>query len=328
MHEMPDERASRVLDALADGLPLTTRPFGDLGARIGLAEDETIAALRELRERRVVVRLGATFEPSALGYQAALGALAVTEDAVETAADELGALPYVTHVFEIDDRYRLWFAIQAPSRTRLEGLEIEIAARLGVVDRYRVLPDELFKVTPAFDAAGVPEAPTGHPPDEPLSLGGDERALVRLLQGDLPLTARPFAALAGTLAECGYDIDEGRALDVARTLAEGGALAGFGGAVRGRPEPWRTALAVWLCPADAEAAGRAIASFPEALHVYERRVPGAGFALFGVLEAPGRTELDQTVARIGAVADLDPPRIAYPVREFKRAPMRLFSDGE
>lgn len=328
MHEMPDESTSRVLDALADGLPLSRRPFGDLGARIGLAEDDTIAALRELRERRVVVRLGAAFEPSALGYQAALGALAVTEDAVEAAAAELGTLPYVTHVLEIDDRYRLWYAIQAPSRTRLEGLEIEIAARLGVTDRYRVLPDELFKATPAFDAAGVPETPAAAPLDEPLALGGDERALVRLLQGDLPLTARPFSALAGTLTECGYDVDEARALDVARSLAEGGALAGFGATVRERPEPWRTALAVWLCPADAEAAGRAIASFPEALHVYERRVPGAGFALFGVLEAPSRAALDQTVSRIGAVADLDAPRIAYPVREFKRSPMRFFSDGE
>ena len=328
MHEMLDERALRLLEALADGLPLTKRPFGDLGARIGLAEDDTIAALRELRERRVVVRLGATFEPSALGYQAALGALAVAEDAVEAAATELGTLPYVTHVLEIDDRYRLWYAIQAPSRTRLEGLEIEIAARLGVTDRYRVLPDELFKVTPAFDAAGVPETPAAAPLDEPLALGGDERALVRLLQGDLPLTARPFSALAGTLTECGYDVDEARALDVARSLAEGGALAGFGATVRERSEPWRTALAVWLCPADPGAAGRAIASFPEALHVYERRVPGAGFALFGVLEAPSRAALDQTVSRIGAVADLDAPRIAYPVREFKRSPMRFFSDRE
>ncbi|MRS12756.1 MAG: Lrp/AsnC family transcriptional regulator [Actinobacteria bacterium] len=316
-----------LLAALADGLPLVLRPYAELGVRAGLSESETLSAMRELRDTRAIRRVGASFSPAGLGYQAALGALAVPEERADEVAAMLEALPNVTHVFELEDRYRLWYVLVAPSRTRLEIAESEMARMAGVADRYRVLPDELFKVTAAFDADGAPD-----PGEASVAAGArpfdrDERALVRLLQGDMPHTERPYAALAQTLAECGYDVDERWALEQTQELHESGAISSVVATFRRREEPWRAALTIWRCPDEPEAAGTMIASFSEVVHCFERRVPG-GMAILAVIEGESRSEIDRAIERIRIAGGLDAPRISYPVREHARAPMRYFTEGD
>ena len=328
MH-VPDDTAARLTAALAGGLPLSLRPYADIGAALGMPGAEVVASARQLREARALRRVGASFSPVALGYHASLGAVAMPEDGVEQAAAEIAAVPCVTHVFEIDDRYRLWYVIVAPSRARLDIAESDLASRVGANDRYRVLPDERFKVTAAFDADGAPEPVDADPDsDATATLDRDEKALLRLLQGDFPLAERPFSDLAITLGECGYDIDERWALETTRGLVAAGGVRGIAATLRMREEPWRLALTVWLGATDIAAACTALGSFPEVLHSFERRVPGAGPAALALVEAPDRSTLDQTIARMGAVADLDAPRIAFPLREFHRGPMRYFAEGE
>jgi len=138
---------------------------------------------------------------------------------------------------------------------------------------------------------------------------------------------RFFAELVHTLGECGFDIDERWALDRTQDLAASGALVRIGATLRTREEPWRSALTVWRSPRDPAAAGALIASFPEVLHVFERRVPG-GMAVLAVVEGRTRADIDRAIERIRIAGELDAPRIAYPLREYARAPMRYFTEGD
>lgn len=322
-----DPSVEPVLAALAGGIPVSSRPYAEVAARVGVPEAEVLASLRALRDQRVVRRIGARFSAANLGYHAAIGALAVPEDRTDDVAAMLGVLPNVTHVFELDDRYRLWYVISAASRTRLEIVESELARAAAATDRYRVLPDELYKVTPAFDADGAPEPPEEPDQGLPAVLDRDEKALVRLLQGDLPLAERPFSELAYTLGECGFDVDERWALDRAQELVAAGALRGISVTLRDRVEPWRSALTVWRCPEAPEVSGPLIASFPEVLHCFERRVPG-GMAVLAVIEGESRSGIDRAIERIRIAGELDAPRIAYPLREHVRSQMRFFTEGD
>lgn len=327
MSQSLDQTATRLLSVLADGLPIVLRPYAEVAARSGLSEAEVLAMLRGLRDERAVRRIGAEFSPANLGYHAALGALAIPEDRADDVAAMLGALPNVTHVFELDDRYRLWYVLSAPSRTRLEIVESELARAASAADRYRVLPDELYKITHSFDADTAPDTPDAPDQGLPAMLDRDEKALVRLLQGDLPLAERPFSELAQTLGECGYDVDERWALERTQELAAAGAIRAIGVTLRAREEAWRSALTVWRCPDKPEAAGALIASFPEVLHCFERRIPG-GMAVLAVIEGESRGDIDRAVERIRIAGTLDAPRIAYPLREYSRSPMRYFTEGD
>lgn len=327
MSQPLDPTAEQLLAALADGLPIASRPFAEAGDRVGMSEAKLLGALRALRDAHALRRVGAQFSPARLGYHAALGALAIPEDRREDVAAMLGTQPNVTHTFELDDRYALWYVLVAPSRTRLEIAEGELARTAGAADRYRVLPDELYKITAAFDADGAPETLDAPGLEPGPALDRDEKALVRLLQGDLALAERPFAGLVHTLIECGFDLDERWALERTQALARSGALRRIGLTAHTRHEPWRSALSVWRSPCDPQAAGALIASFPEVLHVFERRVPG-GMAILAVIEGPTRGDIDRSIERIRIAGELDAPRIAYPLREYARTPMRYFTDGD
>lgn len=327
MHHQLDRDARQLCAVLGDGFPVSLRPFADLGARIGMTGEEVLAVVRSMYGARAIRRVGAVLVPEALGYMASLCAVAISEERVDGAASLLADVPNVTHAFEMDDRYRLWFVLSTPSAARLEIAESELAAQLGAADRFRVLRSEEYRVTASFDADGAPE-PEGLEVAPAGPLDADRRALVRLLQGDLPLVERPFSQMAATLADCGYDTDEQQVLRDVQELVSAGVVRGFSATVRERTEPWRLALTVWVNPHDAGEAGPLIAAFPEVLHCFDRRVPGSGRAIVAIVETPDRTGLDRTVQRIRTAAGLDAPRIAYPLRELKRAPMRYFSEGD
>lgn len=329
MNRSVDDACARLISALSQGIPLVARPYDAIGGELGMAEADVLAALRDVRGTYAVRRVSAAFDATRLGYHATLGALAVEEDAIEGVATELGALANVTHVFEIEDRYRLWFAVVVPARSHLEAVESEIAIRTGCRDLYRVLPTELVKITASFDADGAPD-PGGPGVDAPagVQLTRDEQALVRLLQGDLPMSGRPFAELSATLSQCGYDVDERWALERLEAFAAEGVLRRLAATSRMREEPWRLALAVWPAVTAPDGPAALVASFPEVLHCYERRIPGDGASIVSVLEAPDRPDLDRAIERIRLASGLDDPRVLYPVREFKRASMKYFTDGE
>lgn len=329
MNRASTETSAQVLSALAEGLPLVSRPYEALARRMGLEEAEVVAAARALLDAHALRRIAGVIDGARLGYGATLGALAVSEEGVDAAASAIASLPGVTHVFEAEDRYRLWFTLVTPARARIEALEGEIVRRTGASDLFRLLPGELHSVAASFDADGVPEptAPGVEWPAAP-ALPADERALVRLLQGDLPLVPRPFAEVASTLSQCGFDVDERWVLERAAALVGGGVLVRIAATARTRPELFRLAVVAWRADGAAREAAEMVASFPEVLHCFERRLPRRHTALVSVVEAADKAALGRTVERIRAATGLEVLRLLYPVREFKRAPMRYFADGE
>jgi DNA-binding Lrp family transcriptional regulator len=66
----PDGRDRELLAAIQDGLPLVSRPFAEIGSRIGMPEAEVIARLARLRTARVVKRFGVVVRHHELGYTA------------------------------------------------------------------------------------------------------------------------------------------------------------------------------------------------------------------------------------------------------------------
>lgn len=60
----------RLIVALTDGLPLTPRPYRDLGLRVALDEEQVLAGLRDLLDKGILKRLGLVVRHRRLGYRA------------------------------------------------------------------------------------------------------------------------------------------------------------------------------------------------------------------------------------------------------------------
>jgi len=79
----------------------------------------------------------------------------------------------------------------------------------------------------------------------------------------------------------------------------------------------------------ASSASAALATDPAVAHCY--RVPPALVTrptVATLVHAASRTEAEEAIVRLRAIPGLDVPRVAYGLREAKRAPLRYFAEGD
>jgi siroheme decarboxylase len=108
----------RLLNDFQHDLPLSPRPYAEMGKRLGVDEQAVIDALERLRERGVVSRVGAVFRPHSIGAST-LAAMAVPPERLEEVAGIVNAYPHVNHNYEREHDYNLWFVVTAPDEGEL-----------------------------------------------------------------------------------------------------------------------------------------------------------------------------------------------------------------
>ena len=146
-------------------------------------------------------------------------------------------------------------------------------------------------------------------------------SVAALLQGDLPLTARPFAEVAkaaGTTEEA--------VLEELREMKAEGIIRKFGAVLRHQRAGYtRNSMVAWEVPeARCDEAGRIFASRREVTHCYRREPMFLGrYSLFTMVhfrEGEGAGFLEELAARAGAAGYL----VLTSVEELKKTSMEYF----
>lgn len=146
-----DHLDKALLELAQADFPLEPRPFALLGEKLGLSESQALERVARLKQIGVIRRLGASFDPRALGYVSTLVACVVPQRQVEDFARVVNAYPEVTHHYQRDHHYNLWFTLIAPSRADLARILSEIQARTGVGELRSLEAERLFKIDVRFD---------------------------------------------------------------------------------------------------------------------------------------------------------------------------------
>ena len=133
----------KLLNRVQAGLPLQDRPFKKIADELGTSEGKVISAIRSLKARRIIRRLGGIFSSRKLGYTTTLVIGAVPERRLKRAVEIVNEYSEVTHNYLRECRYNLWFTIVAPSKRRASEIIREIRQRTGIQD-FHELPSERF----------------------------------------------------------------------------------------------------------------------------------------------------------------------------------------
>lgn len=322
----------RLLDRVQAGVPLVPRPFTALGTDLGLGEDEVLRRLTTLREVGILRQIGAIFDTARLGYRSALVAAVVAPTRLEAAASVINAHPGVSHDYERDFTWNLWFTLAVPpdSRLGLEATVAQLAAGAGF-ERYRLLPAlRVFKigvrldmeesVTPSRRETGA-AAPAAH--GTALPLGEADRTVVRVLQEPLPLAAEPFTRLAEGF---GQSVDN--LLARARRLLAAGVMRRFAGLLHHRRAGFSAnVMGVWAVPETRlEEVGAVVAGFRAVSHCYQRAThPDWPYSLFSMVHAKSREECHAILDAIAAASGVRDRAALWTLREFKKVRLRYFT---
>jgi len=116
-----------LIAAIEDGLPLVSRPYAAIGARIGWSEDEVIEGLRRLIANAVIKRFGVVVRHHEVGYRAnAMVVFDVPDERVGEAGRRLTELPFITLCYRRPRRpprwsYNLFCMIHGRDRCTVEA---------------------------------------------------------------------------------------------------------------------------------------------------------------------------------------------------------------
>jgi DNA-binding Lrp family transcriptional regulator len=130
----------RLVNDFQHDFPLSPTPYADMAQRLGVREDEVMAALARLQAAGAVSRVGAVLRPNTVGVST-LAAMSVPVADLERVAALVNGYREVNHNYEREHALNLWFVATAPDSQRLQHVLDDIAARSG----YEVLSFPLLE---------------------------------------------------------------------------------------------------------------------------------------------------------------------------------------
>jgi siroheme decarboxylase len=106
-----DELDRLIINELQGDLPVCGRPYLAAATLLGIGEDELIARLASLLERRILTRVGPLFQIERMGGAFTLAALHAPPERYDAVADILGAMPQVAHNYAREHHLNMWFVL-------------------------------------------------------------------------------------------------------------------------------------------------------------------------------------------------------------------------
>ncbi|MEG6584212.1 siroheme decarboxylase subunit alpha [Dendrosporobacter sp. 1207_IL3150] len=139
-----------LLNIIQTNLPLDSRPFLVLANQLGTTESVVIERLRTLKENGYIRRIGPFFDSVKLGYAGTLVAVQVDADYVESVAEAINAYTGVTHNYEREGQFNLWFTLLTPDIETQREILSYIGNLPGVIKLLDLPASKKFKVSVQF----------------------------------------------------------------------------------------------------------------------------------------------------------------------------------
>jgi DNA-binding Lrp family transcriptional regulator len=324
-----------LLNAVQWDFPLEPRPFAVLGERLGIPEAEVRERITKVKELGVLRQLSAIFDTRALGYGSALVAAQIEPDRVDEAAAVISAHPGVSHNYKRNHRYNLWYTVAVPPGDSLEE-HVEVLHRQSGALVTRRLPTlKLYKIGVKLDMTGATaanakaevlehERPERREHMEAPELSELEIATIRVVQEDLPLVERPFAAYGELIGT-----DEQTVLDLLASFKERKLMRRFAAVMNHRSAGFKAnAMGVWAVPEDClDEIGPQMAGFALVSHCYRRPTyDDWPYSIFTMVHGKNAKDCEATIAAIHEETGVDEYALLWSVKEYKKTRVRYFTD--
>ncbi len=325
-----DPLDKQLLNEIQWTFPLSSRPYLEIATKHGLTEDDVMKRISLMKRIGLIRQINAIFDTRKLGYKSALVAFAVKKDRLDSVALEVNKHPGVSHNYERDHEFNMWFTLAVPADGDLKR-DLEIMASLEGVIKFRLLPTlKLYKIGVKLDM--VNSDPNKITPDDKVKkmdlkkfeLASRDKEFIRELQKDLEVTPRPFDILAKNL---GITVDE--LFKKAIEYETMGVMRRFAAILRHRDAGFAAnGMIVWMVPEDKmDEVGYKLASFPQVSHCYRRPVyPDWPFNLFSMIHARTIEAAKKIAIELSNFVGINEYKILFSSREFKKERVKYFVD--
>ncbi|MBV9179598.1 MAG: Lrp/AsnC family transcriptional regulator [Nitrososphaeraceae archaeon] len=325
-----DALDKKLLNDIQWVFPLTERPYLEISKRYNVPESEIMQRIIYMKKIGLIRQINAIFDTRRLGYKSALIAFAIRPDKVNYVANEVNKHPGVSHNYERNHDFNMWFTLAVPPYADLKT-ELDRMASIEGVIKYRLLPTlKLYKIGVRLDMVNEdPEKPK--PMDEikklnpkKFDLTERDKFFIRELQKDLEIIPEPFKVLAENLGITTEDL-----FVKAKEYEQIGIMRRFAAILRHRDAGFSAnGMVVWNVPeGKIDEIGYKLASFPQVSHCYRRPTyPDWKFNLFSMIHARTVHSAEKIAAEMSETVGIKDYTILFSSREFKKERVKYFEE--
>jgi DNA-binding Lrp family transcriptional regulator len=116
-----------------------------------LSEKDVLTRVTKLKEQGIIRRIGGNFNPEKIGFVSTLCAARVSEDKIESFSKVVNEYPGVTHNYQRDNEYNIWFTFIESSMAKIEEHLEDISKKTGVTDILNLPATKVYKIKAHFD---------------------------------------------------------------------------------------------------------------------------------------------------------------------------------
>ncbi len=323
-----DELDKELLNEIQSTFPLVTRPFDAIAKKFDTTPKIIKEHLNNLKKVGILRQLSAIFDTRKLGYTSSLVAMEIEHDKLEYVASQINRHPGVSHNYEREHQFNLWFTLAVPPGADLKT-EVDKFNVLKGIKKVRMLPTlQLFKIGVKLDMVDEKKheiAPTEKKKEiknvkfEPTE---EDKNFIRELQKDMEIIDEPFVKAAKNLG-----ITENELFDKMKHYEDIGVMRRFAAILRHRKVGFTAnGMIVWKVPEDRiSEVGEKLGAFPQVSHCYERPTysdwPYNVFSMIHCKTHDEAHEMAKTIQEQIQVPDYD---ILFSSREFKKIRVEYF----
>jgi DNA-binding Lrp family transcriptional regulator len=327
-----DELDKKLLNLMQGRFPIEPRPYARVAELAGVTEDETMARVQHLIDERIIRQVTPIFDTRALGYSSMLVAAKVDPENPHRAAKIINAHPGVSHNYLRNHDFNIWFTIatEPDSNLGLEGTLNVLAAEAGA-ESVRQLPTlTMFKIRMDLEMEGDTEslasqAEAVEPAEmDPQPYDDFDIAVIKALQGDMPVIPEPYAPAAAELG-----VPQPKLLEHLEGMRERRLLRRVAAILFHRRAGFSAnGMGVWRVPVGEELEyGKRMAAFRGISHCYQRPTYADWpYSVFTMAHGRSKDECDAILDAIAAETGIDDRATLYSSTEFKKIRLLYFTD--
>jgi len=321
---MKDEILSRIQKKF----PLVAKPFEAIANELNMSEEAVLEILQEQKKANIIRQTSAIFDTKRLGYKSSLVAFKIPEDKISEAVKVINAHPGVSHNYERNHEFNIWFTMAVAPDSKL-GLDktIEILAKSTEAQDYIMLPTlKLFKINVKLNTTGKDEKKEKvkkvvHTEIEMTPL---HQAIVERAQYDIDMVSEPFKKITNEL-NISYD----KFFEILKELQESGMMRRFASILNHRKAGFNAnAMVVWDIQEGerGEEIGADAAAFSAVSHCYLRpKYDNWPYNLFTMVHGKTKEETNSIIAEMAKEIPSKTHMPLYSSREFKKVRIEYFT---
>ncbi len=319
-----------ILLRVQKNFPLTAKPFEAISNELDMSEDDVISIIQEQKDNKIIRQTSAIFDTKSLGYKSSLVAFEIDKDKIENAVEIINAHPGVSHNYERNHKFNIWFTMAVSPDTKL-GINktIEILAKIVDANAFIMLPTlKLFKISVKLDTTGKEQKKEKIEKKEKIAIDVTplHMDVVKLLQNDIIIKSEPFEDIIKAL-----DITYEQFFAIVDDLQKSGMMRRFASILNHRRAGFNAnAMVVWdVNEKNGETIGKTAAEFSAVSHCYLRpKYDNWKYNLFTMVHGKTKEETNAVIADIEKEIESKSHMSLYSSREFKKIRLKYFTDDE